>query len=70
VYTALDGAFTGELSITQLQSIGVQSVLIGHSERRQVFAENNEMITQKVKAARALFNDTFINTVSRIAQLA
>jgi triosephosphate isomerase len=50
VYAALDGAFTGELSITQLQSIGVQSVLIGHSERRQVFAENNEMITQKVKA--------------------
>jgi triosephosphate isomerase len=50
VYAALDGAFTGELSITQLQSIGVQSVLIGHSERRQIFAENNEMITQKVKA--------------------
>lgn len=50
VYSALDGAFTGELSIAQLQSIGVQSVLIGHSERRQIFAEDNDVITQKVKA--------------------
>lgn len=50
VYSALDGAFTGELSIGQLQSIGTQSVLIGHSERRQVFAEDNAVIMQKVKA--------------------
>lgn len=50
VYSALEGAFTGELSIAQLQSVGTQSVLIGHSERRQIFAEDNAIITQKVKA--------------------
>ena len=50
VYSELDGAFTGELSIAKLQSIGVQSVLIGHSERRQIFAEDNNVIAQKVQA--------------------
>jgi triosephosphate isomerase len=50
VYFETNGAFTGEISIEQLKSIDVHSTLIGHSERRQVFAENNEMITQKVKA--------------------
>jgi triosephosphate isomerase len=44
------GAFTGELSIAQLQSIGVQSVLIGHSERRLLFKEDTALLTQKVNA--------------------
>jgi triosephosphate isomerase len=44
------GAYTGEISIEQLQNIDVQSTLIGHSERRQIFAEDNAIITQKVKA--------------------
>lgn len=50
VYHEAKGAFTGELSIVQLQSIVVQSVLIGHSERRQIFKEDNAVITQKVNA--------------------
>jgi triosephosphate isomerase len=44
------GAFTGELSLTQLKSIGAQSVLIGHSERREIFHEDNQLIAQKVQA--------------------
>ncbi|MFM6945901.1 MAG: triose-phosphate isomerase [Flavobacteriales bacterium] len=45
-----NGAFTGEISLSQLKSIGVSSVLVGHSERRELFAENNLMIAQKVRA--------------------
>ena len=50
VYCESRGAYTGEISIEQLQHIDVQSTLIGHSERRQIFAEDNNVITQKVKA--------------------
>lgn len=45
------GAFTGEISATQLQSIGVSHVIIGHSERRQYFGESDELIAKKVDAA-------------------
>jgi triosephosphate isomerase len=44
------GAFTGEVSIPQLISVGVKSLLIGHSERRNVFHETNEFIKEKVVA--------------------
>lgn len=50
VFHEVRGAFTGELSIEQLQSIGCASVLLGHSERRECFQENNECVTQKVEA--------------------
>jgi triosephosphate isomerase len=50
VYFEANGAFTGELSIEQLQSIGAQSVLIGHSERRQLFNEDDTILAQKVNA--------------------
>lgn len=50
-YSAPSGAFTGEVSLNQLQSIGVKSVLIGHSERRLIFQENDTLIAQKMKAA-------------------
>lgn len=50
------GAYTGELSIEQLQSVGCASVLLGHSERRECFQESNELIAQKVEAcAQAAF---------------
>jgi triosephosphate isomerase len=39
VFSESRGAYTGEISIEQLQNIDVQSTLIGHSERRQIFAE-------------------------------
>jgi triosephosphate isomerase len=56
VYFEASGAYTGELSIEQLQSVGVQSVLIGHSERRLLFKEDDTLVAQKVSAcARAAF---------------
>lgn len=45
------GAFTGEVSIPMLRDMGISHTLIGHSERRHVFGENDEFINEKVKAA-------------------
>lgn len=47
------GAFTGEISAAMLRDAGASSVLIGHSERRQLFAENDADIAKKVTAALA-----------------
>ena len=47
------GAFTGELSPAMLKEVGVTAVLLGHSERRHVMGETNEMINKKVKACLA-----------------
>lgn len=44
-----NGAFTGEVSVTQLADIGVEYVLIGHSERRIYYAENHSFIADKLK---------------------
>ena len=41
------GAFTGEISIPQLKSVGAQSVLIGHSERRTIFNETDALLLEK-----------------------
>lgn len=46
-----NGAYTGEVSGPMLKSIGVEYVIIGHSERRQYFAETDETVNKKVKAA-------------------
>jgi triosephosphate isomerase len=45
------GAYTGELSIEQLKSVGASVVLIGHSERRELFHESNGFLRKKVDAA-------------------
>ncbi len=45
------GAYTGEVSPQMLKSIGVEYVIIGHSERRQYFAETDETVNKKVKSA-------------------
>ncbi len=50
-YPAAEGAFTGEVSLPMLQEIGVQYVIVGHSERREIFREDGPMIQQKVRAA-------------------
>lgn len=47
------GAYTGEVSGQMLKSIGVEYVIIGHSERRQYFAETDETVNKKIKAAFA-----------------
>ena len=46
-----DGAFTGEVSTSMLKDIGVEDVIIGHSERREKFSESDEIINAKVKKA-------------------
>lgn len=48
-----EGAFTGEISVGMLKEIGVQHVIIAHSERRQYFGETNATANKKVKAALA-----------------
>lgn len=45
------GAYTGEVSPLMLKDIGCEYVIIGHSERRMYFAETNETVNKKVKAA-------------------
>lgn len=45
------GAYTGEISGSMLSQLGVEYVIIGHSERRAYFAETDEMVNKKVHAA-------------------
>ncbi len=45
------GAYTGEVSAKMLKSIGVEYVIIGHSERRQYFNETDDTVNKKIKAA-------------------
>jgi len=45
------GAFTGEISSAMLLDIGVQHVILGHSERRAYFGETDELLKEKVQAA-------------------
>ena len=53
IHFAPEGAFTGETSIRQLQAVGGTHTLIGHSERRQYFAETDEIVNKKLHAALA-----------------
>jgi triosephosphate isomerase len=46
-----NGAYTGEISSGMLIALGVEYVILGHSERRQYFAETNEIVNKKVKKA-------------------
>ena len=48
VYTKKSGAYTGETSVEMLQSIGIQVVVLGHSERREYFNESNQFLADKV----------------------
>src|SRR5215211_4282690 len=45
------GAFTGEVSAPMLLDVGARAVIVGHSERREVFAETDEMVARKTKRA-------------------
>lgn len=47
------GAFTGEISPTMLKDIGAGAAIVGHSERRQIFHETNELINKRVKGSLA-----------------
>ena len=51
VHSKISGAFTGEISVTMLKDMGINHVIIGHSERRHIFGESDEFINEKVKTA-------------------
>ena len=51
IHFAEEGAYTGETSIAQLKAVGGTHALIGHSERRQYFAESDEIVNKKLHAA-------------------
>lgn len=47
-YSKKSGAYTGEVSVEMLQSLGIQFVVLGHSERREYFNESNQMLAEKL----------------------
>jgi triosephosphate isomerase len=51
MHFAEEGAYTGEISAPMLTAIGVTHVILGHSERRQYFAETDSTVNQKLKTA-------------------
>lgn len=54
-YHKKSGAYTGEVSAEMLHSIGMKYCIIGHSERREYFAENNAMLAEKINLCLAHF---------------
>lgn len=52
-YSKASGAFTGEISAEMLKSVGVEYVILGHSERREYFAESNAFLAEKVNIVLA-----------------
>lgn len=53
MHFAEHGAYTGEVCASMLKSVGIQTVILGHSERRAYFNESNELLAKKVDAALA-----------------
>ena len=51
MHQAKNGAFTGEISAEMLKSIGVKTVILGHSERRSLFGETDAILVEKVNTA-------------------
>ncbi|WP_340203069.1 triose-phosphate isomerase [Ascidiimonas sp. W6] len=51
MHFAANGAYTGEVSASMLKSVGVNTVILGHSERRAYFGENDELLAKKVNTA-------------------
>ena len=49
VYSKKSGAYTGEVSVEMLDSLGVEYAIVGHSERRQYFNEDNALLAEKIK---------------------
>lgn len=51
MHFAENGAYTGEISANMLQSVGIKTVILGHSERRAYFGEDDALLAKKVDAA-------------------
>jgi triosephosphate isomerase len=49
-YYEKKGAFTGEISLPMLREVGCEYVIVGHSERRHIFGESDELINRKLSA--------------------
>ena len=54
------GAYTGEVSVDQLQSIGIKRVLVGHSERRNLYLEDADQVHKKLRLALDEDFNTFL----------
>lgn len=53
MHFAENGAYTGEISASMLKSVGIKTVILGHSERREYFNETDDSLAKKVDAALA-----------------
>jgi len=53
MHFAANGAYTGEISASMLKSVGIKTVILGHSERRAYFNETDDLLAKKVDAALA-----------------
>ncbi len=53
LHQAKNGAYTGEISAEMLTDIGIDTVILGHSERRAYFGENDQLLAEKTNAALA-----------------
>ena len=51
VCEAQKGAYTGEVSVDMLDSVGIKTIIIGHSERRDIYGETDELLAAKTKTA-------------------
>ncbi|MBC7293012.1 MAG: triosephosphate isomerase, partial [Thermoleophilia bacterium] len=51
VFWEKEGAYTGEVSAAMLADLGVQAVIVGHSERRRYFGETDDWVARKAAAA-------------------
>jgi len=58
MHQAANGAFTGEVSAAMLKGVGVDTVILGHSERRAYFGETNALLSEKINTA--LENDMHV----------
>lgn len=53
MHFAENGAYTGEVNASMLKSVGIETVILGHSERREYFNETDDILAKKVDAALA-----------------
>lgn len=68
MYWEPQGAFTGEISAAMLADVGCRQVIIGHSERRQYFAETDDSVNKKLHAALASTLDPILCIGETLAQ--
>ncbi|MEO1237803.1 MAG: triose-phosphate isomerase [Planctomycetota bacterium] len=67
-YFQPNGAYTGEVSMSMLKDVGVTTVLVGHSERRHVLGESDELVNEKLHAALAAGLDVVLAVGEKIEQ--